>query len=172
MVQIEFFLVGKGLPFFAQSFAEFFEGKRHHGEFNVTARQQRRQFAGHEISVGASEIEVAVILEEEAVHGFLILRDVLNFIQKNVIFPVGKESLRDMAVERFVVEQVFVFNALKIDADDLCRRNSVSLEIFLEDRKERGLAAAADARHDLDDLFVFLSDKPVQIFRTVDEAHA
>lgn len=42
----------------------------------------------------------------------------LDFIQKNVVFPTGSESFYDVAVERVVFLQVFEGEVFEVDGND------------------------------------------------------
>lgn len=170
-VKLKFFLDGERLAVIFQPFAKLLEGERHHREFHIPSRQTCCQFVRHEIRIGAGQVEVAVFIEEQAVHRLLILINVLNFIEEDIVFLVGDEPPADVPVQGPVVEQVFVVDAFKVDVDDVPVRHAVRAQEVLEDGKKGGLAAASDARHHLDDVLVLMPDEPVQILRALDKIH-
>ena len=57
-------------------------------DFYITSSQQCGQLAGEHIGIGTSDVDIHIGLDIETVDKSLELFDVLNLIQKDIVWPV------------------------------------------------------------------------------------
>ena len=57
-------------------------------DFHITSSQQCGQLAGEHIGIGTSDVDIYIGLDIETVDKSLELFDVLNLIQKDIVWPV------------------------------------------------------------------------------------
>ena len=96
----------------------------------------------------------------------------LDFVKEHVGCFAGRQPCVYVIVEFPIRRQVLVFKLFEVDGDDLVRRNAVLHKVIAVDLEELRLAAAAHARHDLDDMLVFPGKQPLKISIPSNKLHA
>lgn len=130
----------------------------------------RRQLAGQHVGVRASQVEIQIFAQKEAVDHRRKIPDILNFIQKDIRQFVSR-ARQNISVQLHRVAQLDVGEVLQIDGDDLRIGNAVKAKLRLKQFHQRRFSAAPNPRNHLDHLFVLPTPERSKVLRSINHAN-
>lgn len=129
--------------------------------FDIASGEERGQFAGEELGVGAGDIDIEILAGVKPVNELFELRNVLYLVEKNVCSAIGLDIGLDELPRLAPAREGGAVGILEIDCDyPVCGKSAFN-KLFAEKLKKRGFPATAYAGHDFDDVFVSPSCEPV-----------
>jgi len=99
---------------------------------NVSASEQRCNFARQKVGIGTSHVDIHVVKQEEAVDDLLEIGHHLYLIEEEVVHLTFLKVAFDVAIQRVVIEEGFVVDILEVDGLYLGIAHATLDEVLLE----------------------------------------
>lgn len=139
----------------------FGEMERLEPYFDITTREECRQFAREEFCIRAGDVNIKILAGVETVNELLEFGNVLDFVKKDVGLANRLYVWLDKLPCFAPTCEGCTVGILEVYRDYLVCRHSIGGELFSEQFKKRGLSATADASHYFDDILAAPTGKPV-----------
>ena len=136
--------------------------------FYISSCKKSGEFTGKKFSVGASDVNIAILFGEKTIHDFFKIGDELDFIEKNVCFAVCGKFASYVFPCSSIVRKSINFRIFEIDRDNVLLGNTVISQLFTEKFKKGCFSSTADARDNLYDVLVFPRSKPFKVIGSCD----